>query len=75
MTRTGTFATAEEVTVIKTARDKYAFQPLAARISPQSPPKGESASELVHAAALKHGLEEIEGYYDIDLSSREFVRF
>ena len=74
MIRTGTFATDEEIAAVKSARNRD-FQPLAARIGPKPTPKGESANEVVHAAALKHGLPEIDGFYGIDLSNGEFARF
>ena len=65
MTRTGVFATEEQVKRIRSA----ASAPLIA-LNTGMPPHPQ---EIAHVAALEQGLPEIEGYYGIDLKTGEFV--
>lgn len=75
--RLNVFATAEEIAAIKDACGK----PLIAFTNPAPPgpdvphaiPMYPSPIEVVHAAALAHGLPEIPGWYGIDLENGEFV--
>jgi endonuclease V-like protein UPF0215 family len=63
--RTGVFATADEIERMKAAaRMPY-------MVVGGVPP--ESAAQVAHRLALRHGLPEIPGYYGCDLRTGEFV--
>lgn len=65
MTRTGVFATPEEVVILKAAASAPLIMLQAGM--PESPQK------KAHRYALAHGLPEITGYYGIDLRTGEFL--
>lgn len=72
--RTGVFATDQEIAAVKRARNQHNFDPLAARHGPRKP-EGKSPSEVAHAAALAHGLPDVDGFYGVLLDTREFVKW
>jgi hypothetical protein len=65
MTKTGVFATADEIENLKAA----VKAPLIALNygMPASP------ASIAHSYAIAHGLPEVSGYYGIDLQTGEFV--
>lgn len=65
MKRTGTFATSQEIEIIKSIQST----PLVA-LNAGMP---QSALEVAHNMALSHGLPEVKGYYGIDLINGEFL--
>lgn len=67
MNRLNVFATEDEIKHIKFCADAPVMYLSGGK------PMCESAIEAAHAAALKHGLPEIRGYYGIDLRNGEFV--
>lgn len=67
MKRLNVFASAQEIENIKAA----ASAPVMYLSGGQ--PMGGDPLKMAHAAALSHGLPEIQGYYGIDLKSGEFV--
>ena len=77
MTRTGKFATLEQIAYIKYCQNMS----MIAFTNPAPPGPGvphailmsETPLQAAHRAALEQGLPEIPGYYGIDLINGEFV--
>ena len=65
MTRTGTFATQDQVAQMRAAMDTPYI--IVGGVAPRSP------QEVAHSCALAAGLPEIQGYYGCDLATGEFV--